>query len=287
MSLLSRDTARSVLKKVNLYPAARATYRLVHLYSGLIGVNDDDVAQIKRGLALLEPQSIIDFQKVRVGAEFDGGYVMLNDFTGISGALSLGIGWDMTWDLAIAEKGIPVLQFDNTIDSSPATHNLCRFEKRKIVASSYPNPDESEISIGGILVENNIRANEDLLLKIDIEGAEWDVFSAVDEAVLGHFRQIVCEFHGFYRIGQSAWRRRAFRAFEKLAETHAVVHVHGNNYQPVVHFRGLVIPEVLEVTFARRKDYRTVESRDVFPTELDRPNNPGAPDIFLGNFKFR
>ena len=263
MSLFSRDRAKAVLQKTGLYPAASAAYRLIYFYSGLLTVRHDDIAQIRNGLGFLEPRSVVDFHKIRVGAEYDGGYVMLDDFVGISMALSLGIGWDTTWDNSIAERNIPVLQFDHTIETAPISHKLCKFLQRKIVASQPANA--SEITIAGILLENNIGKAGDLFLKIDIDGAEWEVFSALDDGIVGQFRQILCEFHGFYRIGQIAWRRRAFRVFEKLSRSHCVLHVHGNNYRGLIHVGDVTVPEVLEVTFVRRKDYCICELKGPIP----------------------
>ena len=294
MSLFSPDTAKSILRKTGLYHTTRAAYhtalatyrliQLIHLY-GPFGLSEDDIAQIKNGLALLEPCSVEGIKKIRMGAEYDCGFVMLNDFAGISKALSLGIGHDVSWDLAIAKRGITVLQFDHSINMAPVSHKLCKFRRQKIVAG--PASNASEISIPDILYEHKIGSAEDLLLKIDIEGAEWEIFFAIDDRILSRFRQIICEFHAFYRIGQTAWRRRMLRVFEKLTKNHCVVHVHGNNCGKLVHIGDVTLPEVLEITFVRRKDYYIRESDEQFPTELDRPNNPGAPDIFLGNFKFK
>jgi len=257
---------------------------MANYYLGLLSLRHRDVIQLKNNLALLRPQSAIGIRKIRIGAEYDGGYVMLNDFANISKVLSLGIGNDVTWDLSIAEKGIPVLQFDYTVDGPPAHHKLCTFFKQKIVASQPSNANE--ISISGILLKCKIGSGEDLLLKIDVEGAEWSIFAALDETILGQFRQIVCEFHDFYRIGHAVWRRRAFHVFEKLTKTHCVVHVHANNYQPMIDVKGVVIPEVLEITFVRRRDYQFCDSHEVFPTEFDRPNDPNTLDISLGSFTF-
>jgi Methyltransferase FkbM domain len=286
-----RYQAKSALQKMGLLPAARevnrflkGAIRLSHLYSGLVSTRANDIARIRATLGLLEPQAVVDFKKIRVGAGDDGGYVMVDDFAGISAALSLGVGCNMTWDISIAERGIPVLQFDDGIGSAPAQQELCKFWRRKIVATKPSS--QSEITIAGILLENNLGRSEDLILKIDIEGAEWEIFSNLDDGIIKQFRQIICEFHDFHRIYQTSWRLRAYRVLEKLKRNHCVVHIHGNNYGRLIFAGDVRVPEVLEVTFVRRKDYATSESSVQFPTELDGPNNRSAPDIFLGNFHF-
>ena len=62
--------------------------------------------QIRFLLQLLRPVKIDEFNKIRVGSEFDGGYVQLDDYERLSLALSLGIGANDDWDLATARKGI-------------------------------------------------------------------------------------------------------------------------------------------------------------------------------------
>ena len=72
------------------------------------------------------PRKRLDSTKIRLGRNFDGGYVLLDDFADVGAALSLGINDDASWDLDIAQRNIPVQQFDHTIDRgarrSPADH---------------------------------------------------------------------------------------------------------------------------------------------------------------------
>ena len=280
-SFLSRDTAVAVLKTIKLYPTARSLYRSIHTGPPLRG---KDMARFKGVLALLEPRSVVGFNKVRVGGNHDGGYVMIDDFAGISAALSLGVGCDMTWDISIAARGIQVLQFDSSIAAAPSQHILCKFSRKKVVSSSAKS---SDISIPAILLQHDLEPPSDLLLKMDIEGSEWDIFAALDSSIISRFRQIVCEFHGLYRIGRTAWRDRAIRAVENLTRTHFVAHIHGNNTQGLVRVGDVTIPEVMEVTFVRRDRYLSAESVTAFPTDLDVPNDPSLPDINLSAFKFR
>lgn len=56
---------------------------------------------------------------VRVGAERDGGYVMADDFDGVL-LVSMGVGWDDSWEAAALEMGAArCVQFDHTIRRSP------------------------------------------------------------------------------------------------------------------------------------------------------------------------
>ncbi|HKN07884.1 MAG TPA: hypothetical protein VJ376_00110 [Pseudomonadota bacterium] len=198
--------------------------------------------------------------------------------------MSLGIGGDDKWDMSIADRGIRVFQFDDTIDAAPTQHARCNFFRCKVVPA-VPR-GKSERTIEAILAEHALSGAGDLLLKVDIDGGEWEIFNVLDESIIAQFRQIVCEFHDFCRMSQPGWRLRALQIFEKLSRTHCVLHVHGNNRSPLVVVGNVSIPDVIELTFVRRKDYNIRESDTVFPTELDRPNYPGDQDLYLGAFRF-
>jgi hypothetical protein len=67
----------------------------------------------------LRPHRVDGLDKVRLGRFFDGGYVMLDAFDGVLAAYSLGINDDVSWDLDMAARGVPVFQYDHTIEAPP------------------------------------------------------------------------------------------------------------------------------------------------------------------------
>jgi glycosyltransferase involved in cell wall biosynthesis len=272
-----RPTGVNLLDRSLMKPVCQAPRRPI------IRVAEDDAGAIGDVLSLLAPHSVAKFRKIRVGVGGDGGYVMLDDFAGISTALSLGVGADVSWDAAIADRRIRVLQFDDSLDRAPVPHSGCAFRRAKIgpVAAA----DRSETTIEAILAE--LAPSGDLLLKMDIDGDEWGVLDTLDQASIGRFRQIVCEFHDLDRFGDPKWRLRARGAVERLYRTHCVLHVHGNNNVPQALVGSRLVPKVIEITFVRRDAYEISASTEIFPTELDRPNDPAAPDLFLGSFRFK
>jgi len=82
------------------------------------------------------------------------------------------------------------------------------------------------------------------------------------------------------------WFERALSALSKLNEKFAVVHVHANNYRPLLAIGNVLFPEVLEVTYASRAKYTFTDCDDVFPGPLDSPNWPAAADYGLGKFVY-
>jgi len=228
------------------------------------------------------PRTAIGYPKIRIGRPNDGGYVQLEDFDGISAAFSFGVGKDASWDVAIAERGIPTFQFDHTIEASPETHAKLRFFPQKIVGT----PEEDGVTIGALLDFYGGDGDATNLLKIDIEGEEWPVFANADPRHLRRFSQIVCEFHNFHLAGNTGWYQAAKWAMENLATDFEVIHVHANNNSNYVLVGNVPFPQTLEVTFANRSRYQFTECSETFPTPLDQANKSDVADFYLGRFQF-
>lgn len=240
--------------------------------------------QQARALAIartLEPKKVVGFEKIRIGRDRDGGYIHVNDFGNVGAALSFGIGDDVSWDLDIAAKSIPVYQFDHTIERAPTAHPLHTFQRQRIAATDAPGCVSLD-TLAKRLLANCERA----LLKIDIEGDEFAVFNATSHETLAKFSQIVCEFHHFQFTTAPIWSQRCLSVMKKLKEVFEVVHVHANNAMSFTNVGNVVLPELLEITFANKAHYQFAETCEIFPTAIDRPNLPDRLDLWLGCFKF-
>ncbi|WP_152997688.1 DUF4214 domain-containing protein [Methylobacterium sp. GXS13] len=254
-------------------------------------VTDSRVARLEkyrlRVLEILSPlnaQDVLHYKKVRIGRNHDGGYVMIDDFEGIDAAYSLGISDDVSWDLAFAELDIDIFQYDHSINELPVKHNRFHWSKLKIASeSAFSN---ETISLQRAFDGNAHSVSRDYIIKIDIEGSEWDMFADTDPSYLRAFRQIVCEFHGFHKIIDDREYSKMVRAIQNVTTHHNVVHVHGNNFTPWAIIGGVAIPDTLEITFIRRQGRNFQPSKSVFPTSFDQPNNPELADMYLGNFNF-
>ena len=231
----------------------------------------------------LTPHRVELVEKIRVGAAQDGGYVMLDDLAGVVAAYSLGIGRDVSWDLAMAARGLPIFQFDHTVDKPPVAHDLFRFSRKKI--GPVHKPAEQIVSLGQLMCEN-AHIGKKLILKMDIDGAEWDVIDQMEDSLLRNFQQIVCELHDLSRFIEPTWYARAARVIGKLTRYHRLIHVHGNNFMLPFWNGRFDFPDVLEASFALASGYRLVESEETFPGELDCPNARNVQDIQLGDFRF-
>jgi hypothetical protein len=214
--------------------------------------------------------------KLRVGNPAgDGGYVMVDSFRGVTSALSIGIGNNVSWDLDLASRGIQVFQYDHTVSSPPSSHPNFRFQPVGVARNT--SEDRRFRSLTTIVSE--IPDAGDLILKMDVEGAEWATLSK-HNSVLKRFSQIVLEVHEPFS-GNTVSRLRNLRTLRKLNKNHRIVHVHANNCGGVACFEGVKIPEVIEITYLRKTGHHFVPARDHFPTIWDIANTDYRSEISM------
>lgn len=272
---------RDLIRKIAAMPeftTRRAIATDGFVYDDSAGVQERVAAILRR----LEPMRANQHGKIRIGKEADGGYVMLDDFTGIGAAYSVGICDEVSWDVAMAERGIDVFQYDHTIDRLPVEHPRFHWSKTGL----GPQATTDLETLPRLLARNGHHGRDDLLLKCDIEGCEWDVLAALPEDCLWHFRQIVIEIHFLERLADPEFATLAGRAVAVLTAGHRVIHVHANNHRPYAIVGGIPLPSVLELTLARTRDLALEASEELFPGPLDSPCYRGRADFRLGAFRF-
>lgn len=237
----------------------------------------------RRILARLRPHALKDHRKVRLGNPRDGGYVCVDDFAGIDTAFSFGINDDISWDLAAAERGLRVYQFDHTVsDPAPGDPRMV-FEPKRIDAHSGPHSQSLSD-----LVRTHDRGlpRPNIILKMDIEGAEWPVIEATSEEALSRIAWIVCEMHYFQGLAEPHYRNLIDRCLAKLSQGFALVHVHANVWGGISSLGNVMMPNVIEVALANRFVYEVEDTDETFPGPLDQSCDPAQPDLYLGTFRF-
>ena len=121
----------------------------------------------------------------------------------------------------------------------------------------------------------------DLILQMDIEGAEYESILATPDHILKRFRTIVLEIHSLDRWGLQEFYNIAQAMIAKLKQHFIVVHVHPNNYGGLVSVNGVELPTVIEVTFHRKDRCKSVTANPLIPHPLDSTCGPGLPDFIL------
>ncbi len=94
-------------------------------------------------------------------------------------------------------------------------------------------------------IEEYQLANKKLLLKIDVDGAEFLVFKNTEiYSQLNNIVQLIIEFHDLdLKI------KEVYEIIKKLLATHTFIHIHGNNYGDPFEYNQKIITKVIEPTF--------------------------------------
>jgi hypothetical protein len=198
-------------------------------------------------------------KKCRLGALTDGGYVIgvLSDPYDcyISAGVSDEESFSRDFINCYGMNTENAFAFDRTIKEYPTSYTKdITFIKKNI--NNFCDNDNDNLL-------HYMKTYKNIFLKMDIEGCEYNWLLNTSENDLLSFKQIVMEFHGINDNSWGASYQQKFECFKKLANTHYLVHIHGNNHSE--HKNG--IPDVVEVTFIR-KDCFTSQP------ELNRINLP-------------
>ena len=191
-------------------------------------------------------------------------------------AYSLGIGGNVSWDKQMAEQGYQIYQYDHTIKKLPRTHPNFHWKK---VGITGDKASKQLRTLKSLIKENGHDEENGMVLKMDIEGCEWEVLKTIDHDTLNKFDQILVEFHG---ISDIKMRKCILSDLKKLSNLFAVIHIHGCNYSWVNYCNNLITPDTIEVTLVNRNKYSVSQSERLLPCSLDRPDDPKIPEIWLG-----
>ncbi len=230
----------------------------------------------ERLFAELQPVKLRNCELARFGEKNDGGYlVCANLFKEVGSAYSYGISGYDGWGCDISTRfNVPVHQYDcfNTTRPScpsgrPVFHAECVAGERSLDAEGRLF-DSLQSQFG-----KNGDAEQHLVVKMDVEGAEWDSILKTPDEVLARIDQLVFEFHGVDRD-----TALYMRVVAKLKQTFEIVHLHFNNYSCL----GGAAPFpawAYEVTLVNKRLTEVDPAGNVtLPNPLDSPNLPVVPD---------
>ena len=224
---------------------------------------------------LLEPKAILGKKKVRIGSKKDGGYILLNDFENIKIAYSFGINNEVSFDKDLADKNIDIFMYDHTIEKLPFENK--RFHWKKIGLTEKMGKGNNMKTLYELIQENGHSNEKNMILKIDIEGQEWNVFNKISEDILTQFKYILVEFHF-----NNKFASHYLQVFKKINRSHQIFHLHCNNYGSIIYFDGNIICSALEISFLIKKNNKFMKYNDFFPIRnIDYKNNKNKIDMNL------
>jgi hypothetical protein len=199
-------------------------------------------------------------------------------FGTVDGALSIGVGHDVTWDQAISARVIPVHMFDPTVDGLPQPVPGGVFHKIGIGSTAGVLDGIELRTLAGLMALAGMAGSHELLLKVDVEGAEWSSLCSTNFAP---FQQVLLEMHDLSRLQNAATADEILRTVRSLAATHRPVHVHANNEGAFNRYDGRWFPDVIEVSYVRQDLLVGAAPAMSLVAGLDRPSNPKYPDYDL------
>jgi hypothetical protein len=224
-------------------------------------------------LAEIQPVKLANCELRRFGEANDGGYLLCgNLLSGVEGAYSYGISGYDGWgcDLSRLLK-VTVHQYDCFDLTRPVCeggrtvfHGEC-IGTATAVADGRPY-DTLERQIAG-----NGDASRRLVVKMDVEGAEWASFIEAPAEVLDRIDQLAVEFHG-------SGDPRYLAAMRRLKEFFYVAHLHWNNYSCSDDHRPFPAWAYEVLLVNKRIGVPDPAGAVTLPHPLDRPNDPGRPE---------
>ena len=250
------------------------------------------------------------YNKVRIGKDNDGGYVIIelpeNYDLFISGGISNDISFEIDFLYKYKDKDkdniIKCYAFDGTISSLPI-HNIS-LDKHNIL----PNIKFIKKNLGN--VENNDITNlssyftssnnyNNIFMKIDIEGHEFRLLLfLIDNNYMNKIKQLVVEIHTpadiqmfpEYFSGLSDIKNEnMFELLNNINKTHTLVHFHGNNGCNTQVIDNIKLPHVFECTYIRNdfmKEQDKIKNIIPLPTSLDMKNIINKQDFYIDYYPF-
>jgi hypothetical protein len=230
---------------------------------------------------MLQPVALTDCQLERFGEAHDGGYLMCaNLLSGVQSGYSYGIGGYDKWGCDVSTRlNLTVHQYDCFNTTQPACAD------GETVFHAECVGDTANRVAGRIFdtITNHFAKNGDssrrIVLKIDVEGAEWDSFLSVPDATLKQIDQMAVEFH-FVVDRQGHWVQdgKHLRVVRRLKQFFHIGHIHFNNAGcvgglepfPSWAYEVLFVSKRLAVIDPSRK------ANGLHP--LDALNNPSLPE---------
>lgn len=226
---------------------------------------------------------------VRVGGTGDGAYLIPNDLVGIKACYSPGVNNRKDFeDELLMNYGIDCHMCDYSSDPRNFKTPLKTgqtFKKKWLSVSK----GEDNISLNDWISELTPDKSDDLILQMDIEGAEYQNIINTDESILTRFRIIVIELHGLRGCNsKSTFDQNIGPLLNKLDKHFKYIHLHPNNCSKEFVLTGseLNLCDIMEVTFLRRDRWGLIPEEDWHLPMLPHPNDisfnvPDEPPIFM------
>lgn len=232
----------------------------------------------------LIPYDVPEFTKKRLGKNGDGGYVVPMDvLKEVEAVVVFGINDEDSFEKDLANyvdpKKVPFYLCDPFVPYTAAGTNDFTFCSLGLAGETKGNM----ITLPDFLRRYSLEGKK-ILLKVDIEGAEWESFASLRPADLQNVVCFIVEFHRLIHLQELPLQNKTF---DLLNSAFFLNHCHVNNNGLIFTFDQYLYPDVLECTYVNtsliRKSNLSLERRtEMYPSILDQANIDVRPDYPIG-----
>ena len=244
---------------------------------------------------------------VRLGRKFDGGYLVCSETLKIcENLVTLGVGDDVSFEIDFEKKinSQNIFMYDYTVNNYLFIKIILKYFRRLLTfrtnLDNFINSIKNYLNflnfinkknvkleklkiVKKVKFKNDIRLNDIIkkiqnsknLLKIDIEGSEYEI---IEDIVKNNtkIKMLIIEFHWINKN-----KKKFINSIKKLKKKFDIVHLHVNNYRPLNSSDEIF--DVIEITMVHKNTnkYRKV-FRENFPIKnLDFECFPNHEKIFF------
>jgi hypothetical protein len=222
---------------------------------------------------LLQPVVLSNCELERFGERNDGGYLMCANLLGqVEAGYSYGIANYDQWGCDISKRlGVTLHQYDCFDTRQPACpggntvfHAECVADTRKTEEGRLFDSMQNQFAKNG---DDTKR----LVVKMDVETAEWDSLLHASDETLQRIDQLAIELHGMHEP-------RHIEVVKRLKQFFDIVHIHFNNHTCMAGIEPFPA-WAYEVLFVNKR-IATVDTTKRWPGahKLAAPADPKRPD---------
>jgi hypothetical protein len=193
----------------------------------------------------------------------------------VDGVFSAGISDNVDCEFELASRmNIPVDSLDASIYQLPKFHQKFSFQRKFLGAHEI-----GEFTTLKNWMSGSLQTGSNLLLKLDIEGFEYESVLASPPEALNRFRIMVFELHNLEGLGTRLGMSLIGSFVTRITTNHTVIHAHANNVGGEWVFPGGKLPAGLEVTLIRNDAFETNRGFAKLPHELDQKCVADKPEV--------
>ena len=171
----------------------------------------------------------------------DGGYGLIRKFVEECDCVySYGLGEvaeQNIFDHQLAKLGKKVYLFDDKAEKPFIEHENIIYEKAFIDSSNAYE----------IILKNKHEKYKNILLQIDIEGSEYELFNNVDKRYFDHISHICIEFHDLTDPSEDK-----LETIKYLNKHYYIYHIHANNHDTKFDSEFGILPNILEICYIKK-----------------------------------